>query len=392
MTIAIVISIIIILSFFVDRKYLKTYFIFAAFVLSMLYFFARPDIEADYYRHLVFLRSLKNISWEDIFSMRARDYGYWITDLYIPRYPGFCIYSKIMSALPENLYVIPACFVLYVIPIKFIFKENQTENKLASILAYSFYLMCINFVSISAIRNIFVAVAFCFVLYEELVEKKNKIVCWICYGLLCLIHSYGFLLLFFRLLLLITNRFTKYVIAVFALIAYGVVVNKVSFVTELLKQFGGSSVVSLLNAAIDKGVEYTAYLSDDRWKLKVLALFFYCLEAVFILIYYRCSDVIHEKRNTGYRRMLEFYLYFLLFTISAYSQYDIFTRGGMFMIPLTGIFVTRFYNELMSFHGVKIRLKKQGAFMGFIVVMMLMSAMFTSYVLLQYRWVNGWWT
>ena len=62
------------------------------------------------------------------------------------------------------------------------------------------------------------------------------------------------------------------------------------------------------------------------------------------------------------------------------------------MIPLTGIFVTRFYNELMSFHGVKIRLKKQGAFMGFIVVMMLMSAMFTSYVLLQYRWVSGWWT
>ena len=391
MTITIAILIIIILSFFVDRKYLKMYFVFAAFALSMLYFFARPESEADYYRHLIFLRSVKNISWADIISMRQGSYGYEMTDLYIQRYPLFCIYSKIMSAFPENFYLMPVCFVIYVIPIKFVVKENQAGNKITSILAYSFYLMCINFVSVSGIRNIFVAVAFCYVLYEELIEKKNIIACWICYGLLCLIHSYGFMLLFFRMLLLITNRVTKYVIAAFALIAYGLVVNRVSFVTELLEQFGGNFMIALLDAAVNRGIEYSAYLSDDRWKLKAMAMFFYWLGAFFIFIYYVCSDVIHDKRNSGYRRMLEFYLYFFLFTISAYSQFDIFARGQMFIIPLTGIFVTRFFHELISFQGTKIGFKKQGAFMGFIVVMILMAARFASYVYLEYRWVDNWW-
>lgn len=391
MTIAIVIIIIIAISFFTDQKYLKTYFIFAALVLSMLYCFAQPEGDADYYRHLVFLRSLKGISWSDILGMRVKNYGYYITDLYVPRYLVFCIYSKFMAYLPENLYVVPVCFVVYLIPIKFLDCECVTKDKLIYVLSYSFYLMGINYIGISAIRNTFVAVFFCFVLYEELVEKKNKIICWICYYLLCLIHAYGFMLLFFRLLILISNRFIKLIIAAIALMAYGILTTRATLVTSLLNKIGGGFLTSLINLSVERFFEYSTYVSDDRWKLKAVTLFLYCLGAIFIIIYCKSSGKMRTDRNAGYHKMVEFYAYLQLFIISAYSQYDIFMRGEAIITPLIGVFVIRFLDESISIRGFRIGYRKSATLIGFIIALAFMVGSFVAKVNLQYKWANNWW-
>lgn len=391
MTIALVIVTIVILSCFCSKRYIKAYFVFAAFALSVLYILARPSPDDDYYRGIAFLRTLRDISWLDILTMQEKNYGYSVTNLYIPRYPVFCIYSKIMSYFPEHLYVVPVCFVIYLLPLRYMRNEMKRDNRGAYIFAYSFYLLCINYVSISAIRNVFVATMFCYLLYIELVEQKNRILCWIGYGLLCLIHAYGFILLSIRMLVAISNKYTKYLISAAALLAYGIVVNRAGLITQFLQRMGGSGIAALLNAAVTRGAQYATYTSDDRWKLKMASLFFYIVYSLFIVSYYRKSVSIKEKDARPYRRLLEYFAYLLLFTLSAYSQIDTFARGDMFLTPLTGIFVMKFLDEFIDFRSGRIVCKRSGAVFPFLLIVTIMAGLFAYRIHLPYRWANSWW-
>lgn len=391
MLIGFTIIILIALSFFVSKKNLKLYYIVCSVVLAMLFFTATPGESSDLYRHLHFLKNLRSVSWNDILMMRAKDYGEYFSNLYIPKYPLFCIYSKIMSYFPEKFYVMPVSILIYLLPTKVIFNECKNKKRWAYILAYAFFIITIDFVSISAIRNIFVSMTFCYILYAELIEKKNRLICWGGYLLLSLIHSYAFVLIFVRVLLLISNKYSKYIICFLSAVSYGFIATNSAFLIKILDRLGEGRLVSILKIALNRGVEYSQYLSDDRWKLKALSLLLYILSFVFVFLYVRDTKIMSSQNKECYKKLYTYYVYFFILTLSCYSQFDMFTRGMMVLMPISGIFVSRFMDECMDFNvsGVVCKGKRSG--MALLVLFALEAGVFLSSMKFSYSWINDWW-
>ena len=85
MVVTITISILVLISIFIPRNYLKRYYILAAFVISSLYLFVDPT-ESDLTRLYGLVDAIKSASVRDIIFLREGNYGNYFLNLYMGHY------------------------------------------------------------------------------------------------------------------------------------------------------------------------------------------------------------------------------------------------------------------------------------------------------------------
>ncbi len=330
MVVTITIGILVSLSIFIPRNYLKRYYILAAIILSSLYLFVKPT-ESDLTRLYGLVDAIKSVSLKDILLLREGNYGNYFLNLYMGHYMLFNLYAKLMSYLPRSLFVFIPSLFMYLLPIKMVFDEEKQNNYAKWIYVFSCcaFFMCTDFLSISAIRNISVSMLFCFILYYDLSERVKRIYCFAGYLLLNLIHSYAVFLLMIRLIIMISNKYTKYIIAVFVAAGYGFLVSGNSLVTIMLSRSGFLSyALSRLNHYTD----YTGTMVESRRSyvliVYVLILFVSALANHFI------APIIEEKKRKYVYGMFDYLLFCTIFSLGSFSQYDTFIRGTFIIFPV----------------------------------------------------------
>lgn len=330
MVVTITISILVLISIFIPRNYLKRYYILAAFVISSLYLFVNPT-ESDLTRLYGLVDAIKSASVRDIIFLREGNYGNYFLNLYMGHYMIFNLYAKLMSNLPRALFVFIPSLIMYLLPIKLVFDEERQHKyaKWIYVFSYSAFLMCIDFLSISAIRNIVVSYLFCFILYYDLTGKVKKVYCFAGYLLLNLIHSYAVFLLMIRLIIMISNKYTKYFIAIFVAAGYGFLISENSLVTNLLSRNG------FLSYALGRLNYYTDYTGTVVEVRRIYILIIYILILItFVLANHFIAPAIEEKKKKYANSMFDYLLFSTIFSIGSYAQYDTFIRGTFIVFPV----------------------------------------------------------
>lgn len=330
MIVTLTILIIVIISFFMPRNYLKRYYILVVFVLSSLYLFVKPT-ESDLTRLYGMVDAIKNVSIEDIILMKEGNYGNYFLNLYMGHYMIFNLYAKLMSVLPKQLFVFFPSLMMYLLPLKIVFDEEKIDQYAKWIYVFSFsaFLCCTDFLSISAIRNIGVSVLFCFILYYDFMGKCKKVYCFLGYLLLNLIHSYAAFLLMIRLLTMISNKYTKYIVTVLVAVSYGFLISGNSLVTRILDGSG------FLSYALKRLNHYTGYTGTEVTNRRGYVLMLYILVLIISFFAHHFLSQSLEKRKRSYAtRMFDYLLLSTIFLIGSYAQYDTFIRGTFIVFPV----------------------------------------------------------
>lgn len=337
MIVSLTIVVIIAISILIPKHYLKRYYIISAVVLSSLYLFADPT-ESDLSRLYGMADAIQNASIEDIVLMRKGDYGNYLLNLYMTRYMIFNLYTKAVSVLPRNFFVFLPALMIYLIPLIIIFDDIHTRycKKWVYVVSYSAFLLCIDYLSISAIRNISVAMLFFFILVNyDLNGRWKKLYCFIGYLVLTLIHSYAVVLIMLRLLIVISNKYTKYILAILISLGYALLISGNSIVYWVFGQFD-----FLLNI-LERLVQYSSYTETTvEIKRSFMLMLYILILFISFLSHLFTWKALDKNDRLLMTKLFDFLLFSTFFTLGAYAQYDLFIRGSLIIFPVWIMTVT----------------------------------------------------
>lgn len=301
--------------FFCPQKYIMQYFIIASLLLAALAFYYSPSQYEDLYYHYIMLDEFKTGGWSFILNTH-----------WFERQPVFAIYVYFISLFPANGFL-PAIsiFLTYLFPFILIYKIAIKYNvkKIYIVFSFLFILCTMSYLGVmSGIRNMLAFSVFSYVLYVDLVEKKNKIVCFAIYIALCLLHTSVVTLVIFRLLLTIAKRkFFFIIIAIFSLLwpLFNIFIFKV---LGLLKELEFFMVLDeQVKGYIGGGTQYV--FSTASIRLISLVIILFCV----ILSMYMSRNI----RNYP-DKYFRYILLIIFFTAGGIFQYDIFVRMVCFLI------------------------------------------------------------
>lgn len=321
----------IIIGFFVPKKFLGKYFILCALLLSSLYFFFIPSKDFDLYRHYQTMYFMKFISWKDLLEFKAIDIGDYLLKEYSRNYPGYCLYAYAIGKIGvKELLPVITGIIVYGLPILILTKIGYKKNieKWKLLLGYIFIVFNIDFLSISGIRNILATTIFSYVLYLDLIKKKNRILCFGAYAVICTIHSMGVMLLAFRLILFFysrrsNNRFINLILIV--------VFFSMQRITEILiSNINSNSIIGgIIYRALDSFILYSENGTENSIFIQgtAAALYFLC----FIICKF------FKKYSSNFNDYKEWYQYIMIifsYILSAVPMRDIFMRFRLILFVL----------------------------------------------------------
>ena len=202
-------------------------------------------------------------------------------------------------------------------------------------------LFSINYLGCSGIRNMMAVCIFHVVLFCELVEKKNRLICWSVYIGCCLIHSQVIIFLGLRCLLFLYNKFTKTIMKIilfFSLSVFTIISG------DILNLFGNNTFLgNIISRALYLFDLYnesgTQYYSDGYLKL---CLFLYVV--MFIVCVYSYSRL-NKTEQKKWSRYYDYMVILMIVTISSYSYTDLFTRFNSLVTPMF-VIMTNLYIRL----------------------------------------------
>jgi hypothetical protein len=214
-----------VISFLFTRKKINIYFFIVSLTFGIIAFFFVPDVSFDLYRHYAII---------DIF----RQYG-WNMGVSNSEFPSLIIangFLYLISFLPTKGFL-PAitAFVTYYLLLNIIYKVAIRYDlaKKDILLAAFFFVSTLNYLGlISGIRNSLAFAIFTYFLYMDLVENRNKILCWIMYILLCFLHLSVLILLLFRIIVQFNNKFIRIIVMFFSLTWSLFLVNIVDIISR----------------------------------------------------------------------------------------------------------------------------------------------------------------
>lgn len=313
-----VISIIIIISFFsffCPKKIIIYYFIIAAFALSVLAFFYSPTQYADLFHHYLMLDEFKFYGW-----------NYVVDTHYFQRQPIFAVYAYLISFFPFKGFL-PAItvFLAYLFPFILINKISIKYNikKEIIVLSFLFILFTMSYLGVmGGIRNMLAFSLFGYTLYSDLVEKKNKIICFTIYIALCLFHSSIVILVVFRLLVALTKKRLSF----FFLLVVSLLWPLLSlYIIKILGLLKGVVFFSFLQEQVEGYINGGTQFVYSTASIRLLSLIsiFSCL--IFCIFMQKYIKDYPDK-------YLRFFLITILFTIGGVFQYDLFVRMVCFLI------------------------------------------------------------
>lgn len=315
----------VLISFFIPKKYFKIYMLISAILLPCLYFFIEPSSEYDLSRHYEMFDIVRSYKFKDLTST-----GNYALTIYFEEYKAYIILLWIVSRLNiKELLPVFTGIIVYCIEFGLankILKQNSAE-KWKYVLGYILVILLTDFLAVSGIRNILSVVACTYFIYLDVVEKKHRILCWIMYIICASIHPVCVLYIVMRLCLILITKYTGLYIKVGIVFGFTVLpliypyiemyINNIPILSEAMRVF--LNYVTRTDTVLIKSTFYSNLL-------------LYVLLGILLFLYSKIEK--REERDS----MFEFAIISLLFTIGSVNQYDIFVRYRMVAVPLIIIY------------------------------------------------------
>ncbi len=305
-----IILLIILSLFFFKRKNLKYYFIIIVFILAIVAFNFEPSKEYDLYRHFNMLD-----------NCRLYGFNYIINHPDYENLPVGATYFYLSSLIPTNGFLpmvttIISYMSVFIIINKFI--EEKEWKKSAILLAIFSFLCMYNYLGlISGIRNkICISIVF-YILYKDLIEKKNFVKCMIGYIALALFHPSIFVVIALRLLLLVKDKKLQSIIKILLLL-WSFLKN---VILSILSKFNNFSIVSYI---VTKMNSYDLAEATAVANVPLYTFVYFTRNVIILLIfleYYR-----KNKNNKRFETYLIFSSYLICFVFGALREYHFFIR------------------------------------------------------------------
>lgn len=315
----------IIISLFIPKRFFKVYILISAIVLPCLYFFIEPSNEYDLSRHYEMFELVRNYKFADLTST-----GNYALTMYFEEYKAYIILLWVISRLNiRELLPVLTGVVVYWLEFSLTSKilKKYSAEKWKYVLGYSLCVLLTDFLAISGIRNMLAVVACTYFIYMDVVEKKNRILCWVMYLLCASIHPVCVVYIAMRLCLIIINRYTGLLIKLGIVFGFTVVPFIYPYIEEVING------IPILNEAMRLFFNYS--LRTDTVIIKSTFysnLLLYAMMGIVLIVYHK---IVKEEKN----KMFEYTVISLLFTIGSINQYDIFVRYRMAVVPLILIYV-----------------------------------------------------
>lgn len=306
----------------VPRKHIKWLFWVLVLSLSVMAFYAVPYDTDDLAKYFVKLNTLRPEGWGRFFERVREGYDHWNS------LPVCGLYFFLISKFPQNG-MLPAITIFLAYGSMFLvlwraaerYKVGKWYLFLASFFilsTYWFYDIC------SGIRNGLTFTLFCAILYFDLVEKKNKVLCWIGYIAMCGIHSSGILMMAIRLALLLSGKKNSKLmsfVVFFFMILGGAVIPYVGEIT-------GNEYLGLLSEKAE-GISSSNGLNADTAYLVNVSVFVVC-----VLLFFFCALMLRDREKyTDFSQYKQYVQLTLMFMLGSITYNLTFLRFARWVLP-----------------------------------------------------------
>ena len=306
---------------FIGKRSLKRYFLFVCLILSGIAFFFQPPDNFDLYRHYQTLDNFRANGWTAVKNI-----------YFFSTAPVYALYFYFISILPMNGFL-PAItvFITYYLTFSLIYKISlkYKVSKKNTMMVFIFVIFGLDYLSaISGVRNILAFSIFAYCLYYDLVEEKNRILCFIVYGMMCLLHNSCVILLGFRIVMFLYNKYTKRIFQI-VFFLWGIFVPFIVKVLDSIPNYYLNQISEKIKTYF-VGMMFNANLTLFNLGMSILILV--------IVVAYKNIDE-HYSKHTDYLILA------VLFTIGSVKQYDVFIRMGSFLVLSSPYYILRFLNH-----------------------------------------------
>lgn len=309
--------------FFVPKRHMQAYMIIASIGISALYLFYSPPKNYDLFRHYEVLQIIKKNDIQTILFGSIKSNNYFVSE-YSDGSRIYLLYLYLISQLnAERLLPFITGVIIYTASSRIImmavddYGEEVEDWKIS--FCFFFLLIMLDFRTISGIRNMLTFSVAAYVMYLDLVRKKNVILCFIAYILLAGIHTSVYIIILLRILLLFKfiPFWGKLLIAVLSM-------SFLSVVVSILMRFSHVSIVSSIVYKIS-----VYFFTEGRYYFisRVLVRAFLVLLYLLTYGYLKMNQYIPEV----FSEYLEFFLIVVFLDIGAFRQYDTFVRLHIFL-------------------------------------------------------------
>lgn len=321
MQITILIVLLCLLIFLIPKNYLKVYMCVCLFFLVASMFLLWPDNSFDLYRYYYLLDKYKQLSFLQVLGVEPFNLGASYPDLavqyYVATYKVYSVFAWFISKIGMYQFLgVITCFIVYGLMFFRIKKMSDTlsAHRMTIISAVIFTLFTFDYIHLSLVRQCITYILFGYAVYAELVERKNKMQCFVIYILICFVHATGVMLLGFRLLIVLYKKIGKFpilvgILGIYAIVPY--VQNILEWCNIYFLQVFLSKIVYYLTERGNAATQHASY--------KAICLY---LLYSFIILYFRK----YARQAVRYKDYTMFILFILAFCIPASRQQDIFER------------------------------------------------------------------
>lgn len=310
-----------------SKKRLNSYFLLVALVLAVLSFFYEPTIRSDLYTHYSDLSNIRSFGWSFINSNS--------------KFEGLFVYQwyfYFISLLPCNNFLpLITTFIVYYLPFRRIYylseKHQLTKKQIMAVFIFVLFSLHYSGV-ISGIRNDLAFSVCSYFLYIDLVENKNRLLCFGIYIAMALLHPSVAIIVFMRMMVYLSNKYLSKGLLVF-LLGWTLFLDKI---INYIQQFTSNAYINLL---LSKLIGYTV---DEANIANILPNQYYALMMFVrtIIATYICYLLLHNIKSNKYSPMNLFIGFVILYMFGSYGSYHIFLRMSDLVIFLAPIVICEF--------------------------------------------------
>ena len=284
----------------ISKKMYGIYFFIFALGLGFIAFYYSPDLTKDLYRHYKTLENYKIYGF-DYFYMFEKSSSL----------PMYAFYFYIMSLLPYYGFL-PAitCFLVYGLNFWVIYRIALKFSlpKSSMLIGVFFIISNLNYIGvISGIRNNLAFTLFFLLNYLELIEKKNKVICWVLMILLGLFHSSIYIVLFCKFIAMIINKYSRKVVYVILAVSSLFGARVVSYVVEKLNFIGSDKI---FEDFLWKTTYYLDWTTTNSWYYYRNVMVMFLTVTIFFYFYFKRRKLVQE-----YRTYVNLFLMLIIITI-----------------------------------------------------------------------------
>lgn len=313
------------LYFLIPQKYVGWLFFATTLALAIMAFHCVPKESDDLFNYFQQLNALRAGGWDTFQVMLKDDNNHW------GALPVCGYYFYFVSLLGNNGFL-PAItifaaygamlFVIYKASVRFnVNKWYLFLSCIFALVTYWFYDIC------SGIRNGLAFTVFTACVYQDVVERKYRPLCYVGYALCAGLHSSVIILVMLRVALALTKKYEGKWMSWLMLIAISLGGN----ILQWLGTVSNNKYISLLSEKADNNTDRTMDLSKTYIWVNTAVLLVVVLISLYLFKYIKKSKKYNDIAAFG-----KFHTLLLFFTVGSFTSQLIYIRIIRWIIPIMG--------------------------------------------------------